>query len=158
MLTTAGVARRAMVLKSGPGSPTARAAGAARLAARVVGSTRGAIRSPAKRPKRSAIEATRTGPSRPRLMGAFLAPAATAPAAGLAHGEEEHAVLDLGGHAVGIDGLRQREGARERAVSPLHPMEALRPRGTRGRPLAPDDQPAALRAHLQGLLEDARKL
>src|SRR5437773_2118825 len=45
--------------------------------------------------------------------------------AGFGYRDREHAVLQVRGHAIDVDRLRQREGAREAAVSALDAVELL---------------------------------
>src|SRR5213596_2377124 len=76
MFTTAGVARRAMPLKSPPtgerGGAAAEPGAAAALAARAPGSTRWASRAPARRPRPRLSAATRARAARPLIASTLL--------------------------------------------------------------------------------------
>src|SRR5438445_8279046 len=77
MFTTAGVARRAMPLKSPPTGESGGAAAGAEVAAgvpaaRAPGSTRWASRTPARRPRPRLSAATRARAARPLIASALL--------------------------------------------------------------------------------------
>src|SRR5713101_4898825 len=128
MFTTAGVARRAMPLKSPPtGDNGGAAAGAAAAApaARAPASTRWASRAPATRPRPRLSAATRARAARPLIASALLPETPPSTGVELRELHPKQAVLEPRAHALGVHVLRELEGPGERPVAALHPVEAV---------------------------------
>src|SRR5436190_14842250 len=158
MFTTAGVARRAMPLKSPPTGESAGGAAAAAPAARAPASTRWASRTPATRPRPRPSAATRARAARPLIASALLpeTPASTGMQLGELHAEQ--AILEARAHALRVHVLRELEGPGERPVAALHPVEAVGAAAAHGLPLPAHHNGVPVHVHLDVLFRDARHL
>ena len=157
MFTTAGVAWRAMALKSGPGQRRDRGRGRRPRArhARVSGSTRGPRRRPASSPTarpRAAATATRRPGVTPASRGR---PRQVLGGRTLGSSRRRRPSLNCAVTRSGSTSSVSWNDAAEGTVAALHAVEALRPGLLQGAPLAAEHQLVAVHVHLEVVLLQA---